>query len=65
MTKSPAAEAPSNLPLWDIPKVRQCLRCNDTFQSTWSGERICSHCKRSTAWRNSTPLRPHPSGNKR
>lgn len=34
---------------WDVPKERKCLRCCETFQSAWSGERIC---KRSHAWRS-------------
>jgi hypothetical protein len=65
MTKSANVEASSNLASWDVPKVRQCLRCKDTFHSTWSGERICSHSKRSNAWRNATPNRSYPSRNKR
>ena len=33
-------------------KVRNCLMCRDSFVSTWSGERICSRCKKSAAWRS-------------
>lgn len=35
------------------PQVRPCLRCQATFTSTWSGERICAKCKASNAWRES------------
>lgn len=33
-------------------KERDCLMCREAFMSTWSGERICSRCKKSAAWRN-------------
>jgi Zn finger protein HypA/HybF involved in hydrogenase expression len=45
---------------WDVPKVRQCLRCKSTFSSEWSGERICPRCKASNAWRNGAPPRSYP-----
>jgi hypothetical protein len=38
------------------PKDRQCLRCEETFSSTWSGERICLRCKGSSSWRRGAPL---------
>jgi len=65
MTYSPATDAPSDQAPGDVPKVRQCLRCKATFRSEWSGERICSHCKNSNAWRNAAPLRSCPSNNRR
>ncbi len=65
MTNSPATDAPCDQPPPDVPKVRQCLRCNATFPSEWSGERICSRCKSSNAWRSGVPLTSHPSSNKR
>lgn len=43
------------------PKTRQCLRCQASFKSAWSGERICSRCKGSNAWRQGTPIRTHPT----
>lgn len=43
-------------PAHDIPKVRNCLRCEETFSSEWSGERICSRCKKSSAWKRGVPL---------
>ncbi len=49
----------------DVPKPRQCLRCEVTFDSEWFGERICSNCKKSNAWRNGTAYRPALSSNKR
>jgi Zn finger protein HypA/HybF involved in hydrogenase expression len=65
MTNSAATDAPTDRRFWDVPKVRQCLRCNDTFPSKWSGERICPRCKSSNAWRTGTPLRSYPSANRR
>ncbi len=38
--------------LRDTPKTRPCLRCNDPFASEGFGDRICRHCKSSSAWRN-------------
>lgn len=64
MTNSPATDAPSDQPSPDVPKARQCLRCKATFSSKWSGERICSRCKSSNAWRTGAPLRSDPYGNR-
>ena len=36
----------------DRPKVRDCLRCSKSFDSAWSGERICKRCKNTSSWRN-------------
>ncbi|MDX2224169.1 MAG: hypothetical protein SFV21_15570 [Rhodospirillaceae bacterium] len=38
-------------PLREPTKVRRCLNCDATFNSQWSGERICPHCKSTKAWR--------------
>ena len=32
-------------------KTRPCLKCGKTFESGWSGERVCVSCKTSAAWR--------------
>jgi hypothetical protein len=32
-------------------KRRKCLRCQNAFVSSWPGERICSPCKSTSAWR--------------
>ncbi len=64
MTNSPATDAPTDQPPRDVRKVRQCLRCKGKFSSNWSGERICSRCKRSLAWRTSVPLRSYRSSNR-
>ena len=37
-------------------KPRFCLRCRHAFESSWSGERVCTPCKTSAAWRQSTDL---------
>lgn len=42
-------------PAGDVPKSRQCLRCKATFESEWSGERICRRCKGSVSWRTGLP----------
>jgi hypothetical protein len=34
-----------------IPKSRCCLKCQSTFQSEWSGERLCRRCKSKSGWR--------------
>jgi len=64
MTYSPVTDAPSAAPASDVPKVRQCLRCRATFSSRWSGERICSRCKSSIAWRSGIPLKSYESSNR-
>jgi len=35
-------------------KTRKCLRCQDAFESSWPGERVCKRCKSSDSWRNSS-----------
>ena len=44
------------------PKTRQCLRCCESFKSEWAGERICTRCKGTTAWRSGTPVVARPAG---
>ncbi len=44
------------------PKLRLCLRCQNSFQSEWAGERICARCKSSSAWRSGIPVRASASG---
>ena len=65
MTDSPAIDAPSDPQPRDVPKARQCLRCDATFPSQWSGERICPRCKGSNAWRSGASFSSHSSGKKR
>lgn len=31
-------------------KKRKCLSCGDTFDSKWSGDRICRKCKMTEGW---------------
>jgi hypothetical protein len=57
MTKFSLDELPDDQPSQDDPKVRQCLRCRNTFQSQWAGERICGRCKGSNTWRSGIPVR--------
>ena len=35
----------------DTARIRQCLKCRNDFPSEWAGERVCSRCKSSNAWR--------------
>ena len=65
MTKSTTNEVPSEAPTWNNPKVRECLRCRSAFQSEWSGERVCSRCKNSNAWRSGAPFTSRPAGDGR
>ena len=65
MTKLPATDVPGRGPVRDIAKVRKCLRCKTTFQSKWSGERICARCKSSNSWRNGMPFKPYAATNRR
>jgi hypothetical protein len=46
-----------------VRKHRQCLRCRARFYSEWAGERICSHCKSTVAWRTGVP--PHSRSDNR
>lgn len=48
----------------DLPKARRCLRCEDIFQSDWSGERICRRCKSTAAWRQGIPPQASSAGRK-
>lgn len=36
----------------DVAAARACLRCGSTFWSEGFGERICSRCKGTVAWRS-------------
>ncbi|MEQ9037236.1 MAG: hypothetical protein RIE24_02665 [Silicimonas sp.] len=45
----------------DVPRERQCLRCDTLFWSEGFGERICRRCKGLNAWRNAVPVSPGAS----
>lgn len=47
--------------LGDVPRERQCLRCDTVFWSEGFGERICRRCKGLNAWRNAVPVSPGAS----
>jgi hypothetical protein len=49
----------------DVPRARRCLRCGSSFESEWSGERICRRCKSTTSWRNGLPHNHKPEGRNR
>ena len=34
-----------------VAKKRRCLMCRTDFQSAHAGERVCSRCRQSKAWR--------------
>lgn len=38
-------------PAAPVPKLRHCLMCSNEFPSAWAGERLCSRCKGTSAWR--------------
>ena len=44
-----------------IKTRRRCLRCAETFDSTWFGERICPTCKHSSTWRAGQPASIYPA----
>lgn len=53
--KSTDAETETTRATADIAAERVCLRCRSTFWSEGFGERICSHCKGTVAWRTAVP----------
>lgn len=64
MSAPPSPDEPESPPGTE-PKLRQCLRCQETFRSEWAGERICSRCKQSAAWRMGEPSSSRPVGGRR
>lgn len=64
-TEAPAIpkdnEQPEDTLTPDVSMDRQCLRCRSSFPSTWVGERICTRCKTSSAWRQGSPMGSHSS----
>ncbi|PPR75084.1 MAG: hypothetical protein CFH06_02011 [Alphaproteobacteria bacterium MarineAlpha3_Bin5] len=46
--KKPTSDRPEE------PKERNCLMCNAKFISQHRGERVCSACKASAAWREAS-----------
>lgn len=65
MTDFPGTETIIDRQRCDVPKIRRCLRCKEEFPSQWSGERVCSRCKSTNAWRSGLPLKTSAAGNKR
>ena len=41
-----------------VAKTRKCLKCREPFESEWSGERVCKHCKSLNSWREGTTSMP-------
>ena len=41
-----------------VTKTRLCLVCRKPFESEWSGERVCKHCKSLNSWREGTTSMP-------
>lgn len=37
-----------------VAKERKCLMCRNTFMSSWPGERVCSSCKQTSSWNDSS-----------
>ncbi len=37
-----------------VAKTRKCLKCCEPFESEWSGERVCKHCKSLGSGREAT-----------
>lgn len=38
-------------PTAPVAKQRRCLMCGTDFHSAHAGERVCSRCRQSKAWR--------------
>lgn len=62
MSGRPAKQLADAPPDIEVAKSRCCLKCRAAFTSAWSGERVCSACKGSSAWRSSVTLGTRPSG---
>ena len=41
-----------------IAMTRSCLKCREPFESEWSDERVCKHCKSLNSWRDGTTSTP-------
>ncbi len=50
--KSAEIDFPTIKATADVAATRACLRCKSTFWSEGFGERICSRCKGTVAWRS-------------
>ncbi len=61
MTKIHLIKDPTIQAANDVPKKRNCLRCNAFFESESFGNRICGQCKSTTAWRNGVAFAPGTS----
>jgi len=68
-TEAPAfpkeEENPEDVTTPSVSMDRQCLRCQSSFPSAWVGERICTRCKTSSAWRQGSPMGSHTSTGRR
>ena len=51
MSKSSENSRPKSDKVY-TPKKRKCLMCETEFTSSWPGERICSSCKSTHAWKD-------------
>ena len=51
-------DSPSDVRAANDTKQRVCLRCTQAFTSLWAGERICKHCKETSAWRSGVAYKP-------
>ncbi len=65
MADSEQFNADSTRRISDVPRARLCLRCRTSFESEWSGDRICRRCKSTTSWRNGLPHSGKPEGRRR
>lgn len=65
MNSSLSSDAQIHPPAKATVKLRHCLRCGATFPSEWAGERICSPCKKTVAWRVGAPPQAQPINRRR
>ncbi len=65
MTEPQSTVSPTGQAKQAESKCRNCLRCETSFQSEWSGERICPRCKSTAAWRAGTPTPAYPANRRK
>ncbi len=65
MSSNPLTFNAIDHPAAPAPKLQHCLMCNSEFPSAWAGERLCSRCKGTSAWRRGVPASNFRGGARR
>lgn len=45
------------VPAHHVAAARACLRCGETFDSSWSGDRVCKDCRDRDYWNEKEAIR--------